>query len=179
MTSERKLILYIAMSLDGYIAKPNDDLEFLSVVAHEGEDYGYAEFVSGIDTVLIGRKTYEKVISMGYEFPHADKEVYVITRQSIPNSGNTKFYSGNLKELVLQLKSQSGKGIYCDGGAEIVHELLKENLIDEFYISIVPILLGEGISLFKQHRPELNLKLSEVKSFDKGLVQLHYKKIFN
>jgi dihydrofolate reductase len=172
----RKLILYIATSLDGYIAKPNDDLSFLSIVAEEGQDYGYADFVKTVDTVIVGRKTYDKVISMGFDFPHADKDAYIITRTPKPNIGSVKFYTGNLKSLVVKLKSEKGKNIFCDGGAEIVNELLKDDLIDEFILSVIPILVGNGIKLFKDGRPEKNLELVSVKSFEKGLVQLHYKR---
>mgnify|MGYP003582825414 CR=1 FL=1 len=172
----RKLILYIATSLDGYIAKPNDDLSFLSLVEQEGQDYGYADFVKTVDAVIVGRKTYEKVISMGYDFPHADKDAYIITRTPRPSVGSIKFYTGNLKSLVDELKSTHGKNIFCDGGAEIVNELLTENLIDEFIISVIPILLGSGIKLFKDGRPEQHLELVSIKQFEKGLVQLHYRR---
>ena len=177
MNAERKVILYIAMSLDGYIAKPDGDLSFLSMVAQDGQDYGYSDFVSSVDAVIVGRKTYEKVTSMGYEFAHADKDAYILTRTARPNIGGIKFYSGDIPNLISELKALPGKSIFCDGGAEIVNELLKDNLIDEFYISVIPILLGDGIALFKPQRPELNLKLISAKSFDKGLVQLHYKRI--
>jgi len=83
--NNRKLILYIACSLDGYIAKPNDDLGFLNRVQKEGEDYGYNDFVSTVDTVIVGRKTYDWVTGQGFEFPHSDKETYIITRQEKPN----------------------------------------------------------------------------------------------
>lgn len=171
----RKLILYIATSLVGYIAKPNDELGFLSIVEQEGEDYGYADFVKTVDAVIVGRKTYDKVISMGYDFPHSDKDAYIITRTPRPNIGSVKFYTGDIKTLVEKLKSDSGKNIFCDGGAEIVNELLKENLIDEFIISVIPILVGNGTKLFKDGRPEQKLALVSVKSFEKGLTQLHYK----
>lgn len=172
----RKVILYIATSLDGYIAKPNDDLSFLSIVEQEGEDYGYADFVKMVDAVIVGRKTYEKVISMGFDFPHKNKDAYIITRTPKQNVDSVKFYTGNLKILVDKLKSENGKNIFCDGGAEIVHELLKENLIDEFIISVIPILVGNGTKLFKDGRPELKLKLVSTKQFEKGLTQLHYKR---
>jgi dihydrofolate reductase len=81
---ERKLVLYIAMSLDGYIAAENDDLSFLSAVEQEGEDYGYAEFINTIDTIILGRKTYDKVISMGHPYPMHGEKVYVITRSEKP-----------------------------------------------------------------------------------------------
>ena len=179
ITMGRKVILYIATSLDGYIAQPNDDLGFLSVVEQEGQDYGYADFVKTVDAVIVGRKTYDKVISMGFEFPHADKDAYVITRTARPGIGSVKFYTGDLKPLIDRLKSEKGKNIYCDGGAEIVHELLKDDLIDEFIISVIPIFVGNGTKLFKDGRPEQKLELLSVKSFDKGLTQLHYKRADN
>ncbi|NOU20059.1 MAG: dihydrofolate reductase [Bacteroidales bacterium] len=174
MPAIRKLVLYIAMSLDGYIADANDDLSFLSMVEQEGQDYGYSDFVKTVDTIIIGRKTYEKLISMGYNYPHTDKDVYIITRIERSPSGAFKYYSGDLKELVLKLKGQQGKNIYCDGGAEIVNELLKNSLIDEFVISVIPIFLGGGIRLFKDGRPVQKLELLSTKQFNKGLVQLHY-----
>jgi dihydrofolate reductase len=172
----RKLILYIATSLDGYIAKPNDDLSFLSVVEQEGQDYGYADFIDTVDAVIVGRKTYDKVLSMGVYFPHADKDAYIITRTPRPAIGNVKFYTGNLKALVENLKAQQGKHIFCDGGAEIVNELLKEQLFDELIISVIPTLVGSGTKLFNDGRPEQKLELVSVKSFEKGLTQLHYKR---
>jgi len=176
MGTRRKTILYIATSLDGYIAKPDDDLTFLSIVEQEGQDYGYADFIGTVDTVIIGRKTYDWVMAHVAEFPHHDKDTYVITRTPRPGIGKTSFYTGNLKELVSRLKSVNGKTIFIDGGAEIVNELLKGDLIDEFYISLVPVLLGSGVRLFQEGRPELKLKLVYSKQFDTGLTQLHYKR---
>ncbi|WP_215226853.1 dihydrofolate reductase family protein [Echinicola shivajiensis] len=174
----RKLSLFIATSLDGYIAKPNDDLEFLKLVEKEGEDYGYTQFTDTIDTLIIGRKTYDYVLKeIGpSHYDNGQRDVYVITRTERPKSGRTTFYTGNLTDLVKQLKSQSGKNIYCDGGSEVINELLKNDLIDEFIISVVPVLLGNGIRLFKDERPEQLLELVMVKTFDSGLAQFHYKR---
>ncbi|NDV96218.1 dihydrofolate reductase [Dysgonomonas sp. 521] len=174
----RKLILYIATSLDGYIAKPNDNLDFLKIVEKEGEDYGYAEFTANIDTIILGRKTYDWVLNeIGTShYDNGDRNVYVITRKQRPSVGKTTFYTGQLTELVQRLKNENGKGIYCDGGAEIVNELLKNDQIDEFILSIIPIFLGNGTRLFKDGRPEQQLELVNVKSFDTGLTQLHYKR---
>jgi len=171
----RKVILYIAMSLDGYIAQPNDDLSFLSIVEKNGEDYGYADFVATVDTVILGRRTYDWVMDRVPEFPHADKTTYVLTRTARPSVGSTNFYTGDLKDLVAQLKKEPGKDIFCDGGAEVVHLLLKDKLIDEFIISIIPVLVGDGTRLFQNDRPMQALTLLEAKSFEKGLVQLRYK----
>jgi dihydrofolate reductase len=170
-----KLILYIATSLDGYIAKPGEDLSFLDCVQKEGEDYGYTRFIETVHTVILGRKTYDWVLQHAGSFPHADKETYVITRQTIPDKDNVKFYSGNLKDLIYKLKQQQGKHIFCDGGAELINAFLKEKLFDELIISIIPILVGDGILLFKDGRPEQYLELVSNRSFETGLIQLHYK----
>lgn len=172
---ERKLVLFISCSLDGYIAKPNDDLSFLNKVQQEGEDYGYYHFVASIDTVILGRKTYDWVMTQVQEFPHADKEIYVITRKAKLQQGNIHFYTGSLNELVHTLKQKEGKNIYCDGGAETVNELLKEKLFDELIISVIPVLLGNGTKLFREGIPEQDLELISSKAFEKGLVQLHYR----
>lgn len=174
----RTLSLYIATSLDGYIAKPNDDLGFLKLVEKEGEDYGYAAFTSTIDTIIIGRKTYDWVLrEIGTShYDNGDRNVYVITRNKRPGIGKTTFYTGDPAELVQRLKNENGKNIYCDGGAEIVDELLKNDLIDEFVISIIPVLVGNGIRLFKDGRPEQQLELVSTKTFDTGLTQLFYRR---
>lgn len=164
------------MSLDGYIATNDNELDFLSIVEQEGEDYGYNDFVKSVDTVIIGRKTYEKVLALGYDYPHTDKDVYIITRTSKPALGTFKFYTGNLANLIAQLKTNKGKNIYCDGGAEIANELMNADLIDEYIISIIPVLLGDGIKLFKDGRREQKLKLVSTKQFEKGLVQMHFKR---
>lgn len=170
----RKLCLFIAMSLDGYIAKPDGDISFLDEMSQEGEDYGYNAYIETIDIVILGRKTYDKILSMGNESFYGERKVYVVTRNPRPDSGRTTFYSGDLTDLVQSLKSRAGKNIYCDGGAEIVQRLLAEQLIDELTISIVPVILGTGIRLFDGIYPEQKFKLLESKSFPKGLSQLHY-----
>lgn len=173
--TDRKLVLYIACSLDGYIAKPNDDLSFLDLMQQEGEDYGYGEFIQDVDTIIIGRKTYEWIINQGFEYPHQDKDVYVITRTGKPSENNITFYAGDIKKLVAKIKQKEGKNIYCDGGAEIANLLLKDKLFDELIISVVPVLLGNGTRLFNAQYPEQNLELISATSFDKGMVQLRYK----
>ena len=175
----RKLSLFIAASLDGYVAKPNDDLSFLKLVEKEGEDYGYAEFTANIDTIILGRKTYDYVVREigSSHYDNGQRDVYVITRTERPGVGRTTFYTGKLTELVQRLKSGIGKNIYCDGGAEIINELLQHDLIDEFIISIIPVLVGNGTRLFKDNRPEQQLEFVSAKSFETGLTQLHYRRI--
>jgi dihydrofolate reductase len=175
MSAQRKVILFIATSLDGYIASQDEDLSFLSIVQQEGEDYGYSEFLSHVDTVIMGRKTYDWIMKEVKEYPHPDLDSYIITRTPRPDENRIKFYAGNLRELIQQLKIENGKNIFIDGGAEVIDVLLKENLIDEFIISLIPILLGDGIRLFRDARPELKLTLIHSECYGTGLVQLHYK----
>lgn len=174
----RKLSLFIATSLDGYIAKPNDDLSFLKLVEKVGEDYGYAEFTANIDTIILGRKTYDYVLREigSSHYDNGQRDVYVITKTAKPDAGKTTFYTGKLSDLIKRLKAESGKNIYCDGGAEIINELLQHDLIDELIISVIPILVGDGTRLFKDNRPEQQLEFVSAKSFETGLVQLHYKR---
>jgi dihydrofolate reductase len=174
----RKILLFIATSLDGYIAKPNDDLSFLKLVEKDGEDYGYAKFTDTIDTLIVGRKTYDYVLKEigSSHYDDGQRDVYVITRTQRPSIGRTTFYTGSLTELVKRLKSEKGKNIYCDGGSEVINELLKHDLIDEFIISVIPVLLGDGTRLFKDGRPEQTLEFITAKTFDTGLTQLHYKR---
>lgn len=174
MHTPRKIIVFIAQSLDGYIAREDGSLDWLDSVQREGEDYGYEAFVSNTDTVLMGRKTYEKVLSFGVEFPHKNRNTYVITRQPQISEGNIHFYSGDLSQLIEQIRKTPGKNIFVDGGAELILGLLQENLIDEWIISIIPKLIGGGISLFKSGFPGQDLTLVSVKHFESGLVQLHY-----
>ena len=176
LMQKRKLVLYIAMSLDGYIAKQDDDISWLSTVEMEGEDYGYGEFIKDVDTVIVGYRTYEKVLSMGVDFPHTDKECYVISRKEMPAIGRLQFYAGNLSGLVSELKAKEGKTIFCDGGANTINMLLKDQQVDELIVSIIPVLLGDGIPLFQKSIPEIGLKLVECVPYKSGLVKLHYQK---
>ena len=164
------------MSVDGYIAKNDGDLDWLSAVTVEGEDYGYAEFVNSVDTVIMGRKTYEKVLTFGIEFPHKGRTCYVLTHTKTGSDANVNFYNGSLDTLINDLKSKDGKDIFIDGGAEVVNALMQQNLIDKFTISIIPTFLGSGIPLFRDGRAEQSLVLTDSKVFPSGLVQVSYEK---
>lgn len=161
------------MSLDGFIAKKDDSLDFLSMVEKPNEDYGYAEFTNTIDTVIWGRKTFDKVRSFGPDIPHPDKKVYVISKSKQGIDGHVE-YSNDIVDLVKKLKSEEGKDIYCDGGAEIVTLLLRSALFDRIIISVIPHILGDGIRLFKENNLEQKLSLKKSVSYPSGLVQLCY-----
>lgn len=170
----RKLVLYIACSVDGYIAGPDGDMSFLNAVQTEGEDYGYAEFIASVDTVIIGRKTYDWVMTQVEDFPHANKETYILSRSRTGSAGKLHYYNGGLKELVEDLKRSEGKTIFADGGAEVVTALLQQQLVDEMIVSVIPVLLGDGVKLFQAGIPNSILKLESSRQYDSGLLQLKY-----
>jgi len=170
----KNIILYIATSLDGFIARKDGSVDWLSPYEKGQEDYGYNEFFKKIGTVIMGNTTYKQVLTFG-EFPYRGKDCFVFTRNKEKSKDeNVTFVSKNAKDFISQLREN--KNIWLVGGASIIDEFLKFDLIDEFIITIIPILLGEGIPLFRGRSNEKNLKLIDVKTFDQGLVQLHYER---
>lgn len=176
--NNRNVVLYISMSLDGFLATKDDDLSWLSVVEKEGLDYGYAAMAERTDTYIVGRATYDVVLKLtGGKFPQAEQyDCYVITRQEREAENGVTFYHGDLEALIRDLKSKAGKDIYCDGGGQIVKLLMEKDLIDEYIISVIPTVLGDGKRLFLGETARFNLELISSESYDTGLVQLHYKR---
>lgn len=176
--TKRKVFLYIAMSLDGFIARTDDDISWLSIADKDGEDYGYAAFTAGIDTYIVGRKTYDIVMKLTGSFPQAEQfDCYILTHTPRDTEGKAKFYTGDPVAFIRELQTKPGKHIYCDGGAEIVQLFLQNKLVDEMIITILPILLGDGKRLFKGNFPEQSLKQTDTRTFDNGVVQLRYEVI--
>jgi len=171
--NERKVVLYIAISADGYIAKEDGNLDWLNVVDKPGEDYGYQDFVNTVDTVIMGRKTYDKVLSFGIPFPHSGRQCIVWSQQRTGTDDNVTYYNGNIKNLIEELKSLPGKNIFIDGGAALVQELMRYQLIDRYIISVIPYFTGGGIRLFDGGE-ETKLQLVRCVQFPTGLVQLWY-----
>ncbi len=172
----KKIVLYIATSLDGFIARKNGDVDWLPSDEDSLEDYGYNDFYKTIGMVIMGNTTYKQILSFG-KFPYKGKDCFVFTKnKSKIKDENVTFVSRDVKEFIEQLNPKDNKDIWLVGGASIIDEFLKYDLIDEFIVTIIPILLGDGISLFKRKPDEKKLKLVDVKSFNNGLVQLFYKK---
>jgi dihydrofolate reductase len=174
-TSHRKIVLYIATSFDGYIARDNGDIDWLSMVESQNEDYGYKDFLKSVDTVIMEQRTYDQVLTLG-DFPYKDKKCYVISRTTRPKDDYVEFFSGDMSELISEIRQKDGLNIWLVGGAQIVKEFLSKNLIDMYIISILPILLGKGIMLFRSDMPEIRLKLCRNIAYPSGLVQLSYER---
>lgn len=170
----RKVILYIALSVDGYIAGPGDDLSFLKAAEAPGEDYGYAAFVASTDTLVTGRRTYDWVVREVGEFPEKERQVFILSRTPRESQGNVRFYSGEPGDLVRDLRMLPGRHIHLDGGAQVVASFLAAGLVDEMRLFLIPVLLGRGIRLFADPGVQAGLRLDATRSYQTGVVELHY-----
>lgn len=175
MTNRRKIIVHIAASADGYIARADDDLDWLtSRPAPEGF-YGMNAFMKTVDTLLLGRKTYEVSLRLGGKFDAKTKTV-VFSRQAPPADvpPGVEFERGDVGDVVRRLREQPGKDIWLMGGGELIASFLDAQAIDEFVVSVVPVFIGDGIPLIARRHRHVRLELQSVERFDDGLVQLHY-----
>ncbi|MGM0790021.1 MAG: dihydrofolate reductase family protein [Bacillota bacterium] len=173
MKNPRNIVLFIAQSLDGYIATKEDSLEWLFKVEGEG-DNGYSEFYEEIDTIIMGKRTYDWI--MKYEkgqFPYKNKECYVFSRSQLEDTADVKFVNEDIVNFANSLKKEEGKNIWVVGGGELLHTFLKEKLLDELFITIAPSIIGDGIPLFKSGNYELDLKLKGTRTFNQ-FVEIHY-----
>lgn len=173
----RKVVLYIAKSLDGYIADSNGGVTWLTGQDEENTDPGsYPEFIKTVDTVILGYKTYHQVTTelSPDTWVYAGMKSYVVTSRKIESTDEIIFTNENLVDLISSLKNKEGKDIWICGGASIANQLLELNLIDEFHISIIPTILGNGIRLFEEHNKEVKLELINTRNYN-GIVDLQYK----
>lgn len=179
MKSRRKIIAYIATSADGYIARPDGDVEWLNRRARL--DYGMRAFYSTIDTILWGRKTYDWVLS--YQRKKRIKESmfdrkvanYVFSRKPPKRAApGVEFVSGPIKAFARRLRAAPGKHIWMMGGGELIASFLDAGEIDEFDIHVIPTLIGEGIPLVAPRHRDVSLHLRSVRKYPDGVVRLRY-----
>ena len=170
-----KISVYIATSADGFIARKNGDIDWLPPGSDGGEDYDYAEFMSTVDHIVMGRNTFEKVLTFGaWSY---DKKVIVLTSRdlTLPPKLADKVEPLHLspRELIHEMNIRGAKGIYLDGGVTI-QRFLHEGLVDEMTITIIPILIGEGLPLFGAVAKDIKLELVNSTAFGNGFVQNKY-----
>lgn len=174
----RKAVLFIAMSLDGYIADNNGGVDWLK---GQGNDSGnmdtYSDFVKDIDTILMGWRTYYQVITelSPSEWIYSDFTTFVITHNRNNSTEKIRFTDENPIELLQKLKLQDGRDIWICGGANLVQQLMSADLIDRYYISVIPTLLGKGIHLFGEFSEERKLLLVKTQNYN-GIVELIYER---
>lgn len=172
----RKIILYAAYSLDGYLAKSDGSVAWLKGQGDiENPDLGYDAFLATIDTVIMGRTTYQQLItelSPG-KWVYPDKKCYVVASEPMEYDANIEVITNDLTEFFKGLKQQNGQAIWLIGGAKLIDLFMQEKLIDQYIVTIIPTLLGNGIPLFMGGYSEVELRLSGVRSID-GMVELTY-----
>ena len=171
--NQRKIVLYIAASLDGFIATEEHALDWLFATEGEG-DNGFAEFYDTVDTFLLGRATYDWIMKEEKgNFPYKGKECYVFSRTELYDNEYVKFVNEDAVRFVERLRSKQGKNIWIVGGGELLHTFTTAKLLDELRITIAPILLGKGIPLFKDNDFQTCLSLKNVIKYNQ-LVELQY-----
>lgn len=180
MPQESSNKVYIGQSLDGFIARKNGDISFLDTFPFpENDDMGYAQFMAGIDALLMGRNSFEKVLSFGIDWPYT-KPVYVWSQQlkQLPHNlpANVFLVNGTLPKILEEIHSKGHYQLYIDG-AKTIQSFLQADAIHELTITTVPVLIGEGISLFGQVPFQLNFKCTAAKTYENGLCQCTYQRI--
>jgi dihydrofolate reductase len=166
--------IFIAQSLDGYIARPDGAIDWLRPSAPV--DYGYESFLAEIGTVVMGRKSYELARSFG-EWPYPSARGLVITSQALDDMPpNVTRVGADVTRLVTALRASGGKDVWIMGGAMTIGAFLEAQAIDRIDLFTIPILLGYGVPLFSGGRPETQLKFVSTQTYDKGLVRLSYQR---
>ena len=167
--------VFIATSLDGFIARRDGSIDWLDAVRVDGEDYGFAEFFGSVDTLVVGRATWETVRGFA-EWPYAGKRVVVLTHRTAAGEHGERFLAGEPATLLERLQGEGAHRVYVDGGT-VVSQFIRAGMIDDLTVSIIPVLLGDGIRLFQaqERQPERPLQLAGSRAFASGLVQLRYR----
>ena len=173
----RKIIIYSASSMDGYIAKEDGDIEWLENLPNpEKTDYGYSEFYDSIDTTIMGNSTYQKIKSFDIPFPYVGKKSYVLSKNTKLSDNEDVSFSSKPLALIEKLKNESGKNIWVVGGGKINSLLLQYDLVDKLIISYIPIILGKGIKLFADSAPAKYFVLEDIQKFENGVLNVVYSK---
>jgi dihydrofolate reductase len=156
----KQLVLYIAQSLDGYIARKNGSLDWLHDFDDESTAERYDRFIETVGVIIMGYSTYQKLIEelKTDQWPYYDKQVYVLTHRKLDNPFGVIFVQDNIKELVLNLKNTTNKTIWLVGGSNIVKQFMQYGLIDRYIITLIPTILGEGIPLFSNFNETTQLQ---------------------
>jgi dihydrofolate reductase len=165
-----RVSVFIATSLDGYIARTNGDIDWLQIVHPLDASHGYEEFFASCDALVVGRGTYDTVLGFA-EYPYAGKRVFVVTHRPEASRYGEVFVAGTVGEIVTQIGD--ARRVYVDGG-HVIRQFFAANLITDVTISIVPIVLGSGIRLFERGEGEHRLQLQDHRAWSSGLVQLRY-----
>jgi len=175
---KRKIILNLAMSLDGYIAKKDGGFDWIKGDGDKSNDtekqFSFPTFIESLDMVVMGKRAFLDAPSGTMEM-FKNQKVYVASNQKLDTEHNVEFISGDIVNQILELKKEKGKNIWLFGGAGSIDPFIKADVIDEYIVGIIPIILGEGIPLFFENNPKLELHLNE-STVQEGVVILRFSK---
>ncbi len=174
----KKAVLFIAMSLDGYVADKDGSVAWLSGDGSDENNMGsYESFINTVDTVILGRKTYTQIVTelSPDNWVYAGMKSYVLTREKHESTDEIVFTDKDVCELITEIREQDGKDIWICGGAQIANSLHAKGLIDRYHVSVIPTILGEGTRLFDKHESAAKLKLVKTENYN-GIVDLVYEK---
>jgi dihydrofolate reductase len=174
-----KIKLYIATSLDGYIAREDGSLDWLNNISNpDNTDHGYNEFYSEIDTLILGRKTYEEILGFDVEWPYGNSLSYVVTKDKSfkIKTEKTEIVTSIDRKFIQYLKNHSKKDIWLVGGGKLISRFLELDAINEMILSIIPIILGKGIPLFPYGSSETRFRFVKSDTYNTGIVNLFYEK---
>lgn len=173
--AQRKIIVNIATSADGYVARPDGDLDWLTERPAPKGFYGLPAFERSVDAKILGRKTFDRSLQLGAPFG-ADRVHYVFSRQPPPQSvpAGVQFVTESIRAFAERLRTQAGKNVWLMGGGEIIAAFLDEGAVDELILTVMPVFIGEGIPLLAPRHREVALRLLGLQQFPDGVVQLHY-----
>jgi dihydrofolate reductase len=175
MARKRKIIVHIATSADGYIARRDGEIDWLTERPAPKGFYGMPRFMRSIDATILGRKTFDLAVKLGATFS-VDNMHYVFSRRPAPAvaPAGVEFVTESIGKFVARLRRKRGKDIWMMGGGEIIAAFLDAGAIDEFVISIIPALLGQGIPVIAATHRDVALRLRSTRSFPDGVVQVRY-----
>lgn len=173
MTTE--IILYIAVSVDGYIATKDGAVDWLSCVDDEAEDYGYAAFYDSVDALVMGSHTYEQILGFD-DWPYADKISYVMTDRDLPGDrDDVQLVSKDAPAVVQMMKANGHQRVWLVGGGQLASHFHQQKLISEYQLFIIPVTLGQGIPLFSGQQMLQQLELTHSRPYPKGVIEVHYR----
>jgi dihydrofolate reductase len=176
VTTRRNVIVHIATSADGYIARPDGDIEWLTSRPAPKGFYGMDAFMRSVDTKVLGRKTYEVSRRMGAKFGSGSRTIVFSRHPPLADApSGVEFVNDAIGPFVSRLREQPGKDIWLMGGGGIIASFLDARAIDEFVVSVVPVFIGEGIPLIAPRHRHVPLDLQSVERFEDGVVQLRYR----
>ncbi|MCU0443085.1 MAG: dihydrofolate reductase family protein [Bacteroidia bacterium] len=174
-----KIVLYIATTIDGKIARSDGSLDWLESLPNPNQlDYGYSQLLSSIEATIMGKNTYNTILGFGVDWPYKDIPSYVVTSNAVfkPKTPDTFSVTTPLAAFVSGLKSKCQKDIWLIGGGQLVASFLNQNLLDKMILTVIPITIGDGIPLFPNGFNDTKWNLTQVESFETGVVNLTYER---